>query len=206
MRTPDPAEPEAEAEAQGEEAVEGEALSTLARAEAAGIVLEPGVPRPPGTPAAAASREGAESYLVRQVHLGVPTEVSPGEKLEVEVSIVPAAPGTVPNSPEGAPEYVGDPVEVLIELVADGAVVPDARLSAIPVELSAEGERLTRVFTVAADAELGAGVDISVHFFVGGYEVGRARAFVVNREADEGEVRPGTPGSVVVPDTILGYQ
>lgn len=159
-------------------------------------------PRPAGTPAQAPSPEGATSWLVRRAHLSVPTTVRPGEVFDVGLTLVEPGAGAVPGAPADATPWEGE-ASVDWEMWLE---------EAFP---AAEGATLSGAMTVGADARpevtariraadpLADGVDVMVRFFLAGYEVGRARAFVPNGARDDVEPRPAAPGALAVPDTIL---
>ncbi len=165
---------------------------------------EGAAPRPPGTPTAMAPSDGASSWLVRRVHVGGPTTVAAGGALELTVTLSAADAATVANAPDDATPYAGGAVPVEVELWLEEAFPADGvelhqTLSVDPASESAE-----IAFAAVAADPLSDGVDVTVRFFVRGHEVGRARAFVPNRDRDDVEPRASAPGAVVVPDTILG--
>jgi hypothetical protein len=169
----------------------------------AAVEHEGAAPRPPGTPAQAPPTEGATSWFVRRVHVGAPTTTSPGAELRFTVTLTTADPASVATAPADATPYAGGPVPLEVELwLEEGWPADGQDLHRVISVGAADAE--TRVdFAVVAPRPLADGVDATVRFFVRGYEVGRARAFVINREAEDVQPRPSTPGAVVVPDTIL---
>ncbi|MCP4870790.1 MAG: hypothetical protein GY898_18970 [Proteobacteria bacterium] len=172
--------------------------------EPAGMEPEGAAPRPPGTPAQAPPTGGATSWLIRRAHVSAPTTTEAGAQLRLTVTLKAAEPGTVATAPADATLYAGGPVPLEVELWLEEGYPADGQDLHRTVPLGAEGEDLEVEFSVAVPSPLAEGVDATIRFFVHGYEVGRAKAFVPNRERDDVEPRPSTPGAVVVPDTILG--
>jgi hypothetical protein len=163
-----------------------------------------GLPRPAGTPAQAPPLDGASSYLVRRVHLGVPSQVAAGEAFDLQVTLAEAAPGSVPAAPAEAPPWTGDPVTVELELWLEEGYPADGAALQATLQVGAADPKTESIHRIVAAEPLSDGVDITVRFFVAGYEVGRGRTFVVNRDSSDAEPRPGAPGGLVIPDTILG--
>ncbi len=161
-------------------------------------------PRPPGTPAEAPPREGAKAWLRRRAHLSVPTSVAPGGEFDVQLTLAKPGGGAVPGVPEGAPVYEGAAVAVAYEFWLEEAFPADEAALAGTVSVDPAEERAEAGLSVRAAEPLGEGVDVLVRFFVGGYEVGRARAFVPNGSRDDVEPRPAAPGALAVPDSIVG--
>ncbi len=201
---------------------EAEALAEVARdlgCEAAQACLPPGEdelqtikllkpqaavqdepPRPTGTPAEAPPREGAQAWLVRRVHLSVPTQVQPGQRFEVRLTASSAS-GPVPGAPDEAPRFEGAG-EVQYEFWLEEAFPLEGAAQTGTLAIAADGERSELAFSAVATDPLSEGVDVLVRFFLGGYEVGRARAFLPNAAADS-EPRPAAPGAIAIPDTLL---
>jgi len=169
------------------------------------MAVEPdgAAPRPPGTPAQAPPTDGAESWLIRRVHISTPTTTSAGAELRFTVTLKSAEPGTVATAPADATPYEGEPVPVEVELWLEEGFPADGQDLHRVVPVSPFVDVVEVEFVVMAPAPLAEGVDATVRFFVHGFEVGRARAFVPNRDREDVEPRPATPGAVVVPNTIL---
>lgn len=165
---------------------------------------EGSAPRPPGTPAQAPPTDGATSWLIRRAHVSAPTTTAAGEELRLTVTLKIADGGTVATAPAEAVAYAGEAVAVEVELWLEEGYPADGQDLHRVVSVSPAVDDVEVEFTVQVPSPLADGVDATVRFFVHGFEVGRARAFVPNRERDDVEPRPATPGAVVVPDTILG--
>ncbi len=161
------------------------------------------VPRPPGTPAQAAPTEGAESFLVRRVNLSLPAQVDPGQALSMRLVASAAAPGSVATAPADAVPFVGSPVKVEVELWLEDARPAEEAGDRAVLEVDPSAPKVETTFELVAADPLSEGVDVTARFFLAGYEVGRARAFVPNRGRTGEEQRSGAPGALVIPDTIL---
>jgi hypothetical protein len=158
-------------------------------------------PRPAGTPAEAPPREGARAWLLRRVHLSVPTSVRGGEEFGVQLTLARPGGGSVPGAPEGAVPWGGAPVDVDYELWLEEAFPIDGHSGTVRVDPATDRTEVRAV--VKAALPLHDGVDIVARFFAGGYEVGRARAFVPDGARDDVEPRPASPGALAVPDTVI---
>ena len=161
------------------------------------------VPRPPGTPAQAPPTEGASSWLVRRVNLGLPAQVGAGEPIELRLALVEAAPGSVATAPADAVAWSGPPISVEAELWLQEAWPAEGSESVFRIEVDPAAARVEAVVRLVAADPLSEGVDVAVRFYLAGYEVGRGRAFVPNRDRPEAEQLVGAPGAVVIPETIL---
>jgi hypothetical protein len=173
-------------------------------ADAVAEAQEGAAPRPAGSPAAAPPRAGAESWLVRRVHIGTPSQVDPGAELRLNVAAVEAEAGTVAGAPPGARAYNGAPLRVDWELEAQGAATPDGAPARGTLLLDPADARCETAMILRVASDPGDGVDLALRFYAGGFEVGRARAFVPNRARPDAAARPGAPGALVVPDSVLG--
>lgn len=160
-------------------------------------------PRPAGTPAEAPPREGASSWLLRRVHLSVPTSVRAGEEFGVQLTLARPGGGTVPGAPEDAVAYGGAAAAVDFEFWLEEALPLKEGDQAGQILLDPAEERAEVVVRLRASEPLNEGVDIVVRFFVGGYEVGRARAFVPDGDRDDVAPRPASPGALAVPDSVI---
>lgn len=163
---------------------------------------EAAAPRPMGTPAQAPPVDGAKSWFVRRVHVGAPLEVAAGDVFDVAVTLAIAAPGTIPTAPADAEPWAGAPVPLEVELwLEEGFAMAEGDLHR-ELSVPADETKTEMSWRVEAAGPLADGVDMTVRFFCAGYEVGRAKCFVQRKDADV-EPRPGAPGALVVPDTIL---
>jgi hypothetical protein len=161
------------------------------------------VPRPPGTPAQAPPTEGARSWLIRRVNLGLPSQIGAGEAIELRLTLALAAPGTVPSAPSIAVPWAGPPVAVEAELWLQEAWPAEGTEPVTRIEVDPAAAKVETLFRLVAAEPLSEGVDVAVRFYLAGYEVGRGRAFVPNRERPEADQPAGAPGALVIPDTIL---
>ena len=166
---------------------------------------EPGAaaPRPVGRPAEAPPIEGATAFFTRRVHISAPTDVAAGDVFDVSVTLAEAEAGTLATAPADAPAWAGAPLDLEVELwLEEGFSVADPGDLHRQISVAADEAKTELAWRLQAAGPLAGGVDVTVRFFCSGYEVGRAKAFVPERGA-ETEPRAGTPGAVVVPDTIL---
>lgn len=155
-------------------------------------------PRPIGTPATAPPAAGARTWLVRGVELSAPGSVAPGAAFAVAASL--GDPPAVSPAPKDHLPYDGLAVVVEIEAWLEEAF-PAGGVD-LHRSVRVDPSRPTECgFELLAADPLPEGVAVAVRFFLGGYEVGRARCEV---PAGDGSGDPVVGlGVVAIPDTIL---
>jgi len=119
------------------------------------------------------------------------------------VTLSAAEPGSVATAPADAAPWSGAAVPMEVELWLEEAFAAEGTQLHSTLAVSPDEAKTEAQFELVAADPLADGVDVTVRFFVSGYEVGRARTFIQNRDLEAVEPRAGAPGAVVVPDTIL---
>ena len=148
-------------------------------------------------------RDGVNSWLIRRVHIGTPATVAPGSEVQVSVSLVEAHRGQVATAPPDPVPYMEKPVDIEWELRLEGASLAGEGSSHGQLRVNPKLASTRMSLGLVASQPLPEGVDVAVRFFLGPYEVGRARAFVPSSSGQPLQLRPGSPGALVVPDTLI---
>jgi len=143
---------------------------------------EGSAPRPAGVPTQAPPREGATSWLARNVVWQV------GE--EIRIGFEAAAGEAVAGAPAGHASYAGEPFPVELELTAEGCRLPEPRQT---VKLGADDDPQAVFALELGDAET---IDIQLRCYSGGFEVGRGR-YRLSADGEE------SGGALAVPNTVL---